>query len=419
MTHVNYAFATVNASGNVLLTDPWADVQRPIIKHTFNGAADLLKGNLGALFELKAQNRHLKTGLSIGGWMGSRYFSAAAATNETRATFVSTALQMLLDFGLDFIDLDWEYPVSGGPPGQAHSNEDGRNLILLLQEFRLAIKGLVNAGKWHGSRRPGLSVALPCGYFEGRYDYLPELGELVDYAHLMCYDFVTPSSPVADHHSNLLSRTEGAVSTDAGIKALRAGGFPAHKIVLGAPIYGRAFLGAFALQQPFKGVPEGTWGDLGVLDYKRIPQQSTAFEVATNASYALQSNGSLLIGFDSAEVVGLKAQYVVDNSLGGLMFWEASADNPLTGLIPAAKAVLSEASTTTAATPELPQNNLCYPDSPYRNIRLLSQCHQKSLIRDDFVPIAEIAPVNRAAVEKAAPFGAFSHAKPVSGGPEL
>ncbi len=401
LTHLNYAFATVTASGAVQLTDLWADVQRPIIKNTFNNSADLLMGNLGALFELKAQQRHLKTGLSIGGWSDSAYFSAAVSTNETRATFVSSALQMLQDFGLDFIDLDWEYPVSGGPVGQLHANDDGKNLILLLQDFRLAIANLVNSGEWHGMSRPGLSLAMPCGHFLGRYDYLQELGQLINYANLMCYDFVGPWSLLADHHSNLLSRHRGNSSADAGIKELLAAGFPAQKIVLGAPIYGRAFSDVSALQQPFNGVPVGTWNDPGVLDYKAFSQQNTSIEAATNASFAVH-NSTTLIGFDSTDVIHLKAQYVLNHDLGGLMFWEASADIPRIGLIPAAHAALNETLQNT-------MNNLCYPDSPYKNVRLLSQCNQKSLIRDDFVPFADLAPVNMTAVREASSFGAYSH----------
>lgn len=398
LTHVNYAFATVDTSGNVLLTDLWADIQRPIIKNTFNNSDGLLKGNLGALFELKAQFRHVKTGLSIGGWGGSNGFSSAVSTNQTRATFVSTAIKMMLDFGLDYIDLDWEYPVAGGLG--PHSVEDGRNLILLLQEFRTAFSFLVNSQMWHGASRPELSMALPCGQFQGRYDYLQQMGELIDYANLMCYDFVTPSSPLADHHSNLFSRMPGNYSADAGVRELIACGFPASKIVLGAPIYGRAFTGVSALQRPFTGVPTGTWGDPGVLDYKRILHQNVTIEASTNGSYSVL-NSTELIGFDDTRVMNLKAAYVKKTGLAGLMFWEASADVPRVGLIPTAFKSLNMTN--------IPQNNLCYPDSPYLNVRLLSQCNQKSAIIDIFHPMAELPPVNLTSIAEAVPFGAVSH----------
>ena len=133
LTHVNYAFANVNTSGHVYLTDLWADVGRPDSSAWTKHA---LMGNLGAIYEYKRQNPKLKVSLSVGGWGGSAGFSSAAASNQTRKTFAKTALELLITLGLDYIDLDWEYPVAGGAADQLHTSNDGRNYVLLLQEIR-------------------------------------------------------------------------------------------------------------------------------------------------------------------------------------------------------------------------------------------------------------------------------------------
>ena len=102
LTHVNYAFAGVESSGNVYLTDLWADIQRPDTQR--HVGADGLSGNLGALYEYKQENPNLKVGLSIGGWQGSAGFSTAASSNQTRSTFAKSALNLILNLGLDYID---------------------------------------------------------------------------------------------------------------------------------------------------------------------------------------------------------------------------------------------------------------------------------------------------------------------------
>jgi chitinase len=44
------------------------------------------------------------------------------------------------------------------------------------------------------------------------------------------------------------------------------------------------------------------------------------------APYIFNSSDSLFITFDDTLSVKLKAAYVIDNELGGIMFWEQSQD---------------------------------------------------------------------------------------------
>jgi chitinase len=57
--------------------------------------------------------RNLKVSLSVGGWTYSQDGHFSFVTDATkRATFVSSALQLIEDYGFDGLDLDFEYPSS-------------------------------------------------------------------------------------------------------------------------------------------------------------------------------------------------------------------------------------------------------------------------------------------------------------------
>lgn len=57
-----------------------------------------------------------------------------AAFEDSRKQFARSALKILTYYGFDGIDLDWEYPTSGGGIAQ-----DKQNFVALLKEIKTAI----------------------------------------------------------------------------------------------------------------------------------------------------------------------------------------------------------------------------------------------------------------------------------------
>lgn len=65
-----------------------------------------------------------------------RYFSSAVATAENRALFAGNILLAYLQYGVDGIEIDWEYPGQPGAPGNEFSPEDTANFLLFLKTLR-------------------------------------------------------------------------------------------------------------------------------------------------------------------------------------------------------------------------------------------------------------------------------------------
>ena len=129
LTHINYAFAKVTDDGGVGIVDSWAAIEKPFGDDTWDTP---LRGNLHALIKLKEKYPHLQTLISVGGWSLSDKFSNVALTSGSREHFAQSAVSFIKQYNFDGVDIDWEYPVSGGLPNNAYRPEDGANYVLLV-----------------------------------------------------------------------------------------------------------------------------------------------------------------------------------------------------------------------------------------------------------------------------------------------
>lgn len=132
---------------------------------------------LHALVALKQQKPSLKVLLTIGGW-NSDGFCYMTRTKEGRAEFIESCLDLVDEFSLDGIEINWEFPTNGGWGEIAnceHCVEDGR---ALLTELRAAL----NAA--YPNEHKLMSVAS--GASQPWVD--AETFEVLDYMNIMCYD---------------------------------------------------------------------------------------------------------------------------------------------------------------------------------------------------------------------------------------
>jgi chitinase len=126
--HILYAFANVRSdTGEVYLSDVWADKDIHYAGDSWNDVGNNLYGNFKAIYKLKKQHRHLKLLLSIGGWTYSPSFHPVVVSPHMRRRFVESAIKLVEDYGLDGLDIDYEYPGN---------HEQARGYLDLLRELR-------------------------------------------------------------------------------------------------------------------------------------------------------------------------------------------------------------------------------------------------------------------------------------------
>ena len=160
---------------------------------------------------------------------------------------------------------------------------------------------------------------------------LGAMSQYVDYFNLMAYDYAGAWDTVSGHDANINPSTSNPASTPFSTSAAvdhYLASIPASKLILGMPLYGRAFTNTAGMGQPFQGVGSGSWEN-GIWDYKVLPQAGAVETTDTSdlgASWSYDSAQKLLISYDNKAVASRKTQYIQDKGLGGGMWWEASGD---------------------------------------------------------------------------------------------
>ncbi|TLS30102.1 hypothetical protein PpBr36_03845 [Pyricularia pennisetigena] len=323
LTHVLYAFANVKPdSGEVFLTDTWADTDIHWEGDSWNDEGTNLYGCLKQLNLLKKANRNLKVLLSIGGWTYSSNFRAPASTPEGRSHFARTAVELVRQLGFDGIDIDWEYP---------QNPQEAADLVALLRACREELDAYARSVDGENPYHFELTVACPAGASNYEKMDIAGMDPLLDFWNLMAYDYAGSWDQRAGHQANLFPSHQNPVSTpfstDAAIAYYASQGVALDKIVMGMPLYGRAFENTDGPGAPFQGVGQGTW-EQGVYDYKALPLPGAEerFDEEAGATYSYDPVTRHMVTYDTVPLARRKAEFINERGLGGAMWWESSAD---------------------------------------------------------------------------------------------
>lgn len=281
---VIYAFVEINPDGTLYVPSP-----------TY----------LRQLVQLKLEKPELQVIAAIGGW-GTDGFSDAAATPASRYNFARQARDLVNQYGLDGIDIDWEYPGSSAA-GIKSSPQDRENFTLLLT----ALRDVLGNNAWLSVAGTGDSA-----YIRNSAE-IANIAPLINYFNLMSYDFTAGETDEngRKHQANLYPSDLSlpGYSIDDMVNNLIEAGMPSEKILLGVPFYGR--LGATITK---------SYDELRK-NYINKNGYEVAFDKQAQVPY-LVKNGKFAMSYDDALSIFLKGQYVLRNCLGGIFSWTSTYD---------------------------------------------------------------------------------------------
>lgn len=165
------------------------------------------------------------------------------------------------------------------------------------------------------------------------YD-LPTLNNYLDWILVMTYDLWGSWESTTGHNAALYSRPGlELLNIDTCIQYYIANGFPANKLILGIPLYGRTF----QITPGNNGVGAPSYGPgspgphsqtAGWLNYNEICLRGGyTREWDAQAQVPYLHNGDQWITYDDVDSIRLKAQYASSRGMGGTMVWALEADD--------------------------------------------------------------------------------------------
>ena len=303
ITHINYAFGHVNEEFNGIM------INRPPRPDSDNndGRANS-EDRLRSIVELKKQKPSLKIMLSIGGW-GSGRFSEMAADETNRLAFAADCQRVVKEFGLDGIDMDWEYPTSSSA-GISSSPEDTDNFTLLMRDIRQAI----------GNDKL-LTLASAAN---ARYVDFKAIEPYIDFVNIMTYDMGRPPTHHAAFKPSEYTRNSCIESVNKHVKS----GMPINKLTLGIPFYGRGI----------DTIP-------GFIDYKNIINRNGALGIIVRneeimlegytekwdedaqVPYWIDAKGKFVLTYETPRSIAIKCEWLRQKGMLGAMYWDYNGND--------------------------------------------------------------------------------------------
>ena len=314
LTHINYAHGRFKnpstGDGGIVISE-----------------TSLLKKVLA----LKQKKPSLKVLLMVGGWGAkANGFSQMASDPAKRTEFCQSCLSHIQTYGLDGIDIDWEYPTYSAE-GNAASSNDKANFNLVLKELRETIGDtkIISFASSSSAKYVDWSTAI----------------KYIDYVNVMTYDM---GSAPEGHNSPLRkSSTFNHRGCEESVNLHLEAGIPLDRQNLGVPFYGKAYKGGNSKYPDsiYKIYPyEVNYNQMADIFNKntvtgrmyneddKVTVDVTGKNIrhwddVAKVPYLTDADGHILLCYDDPESVAYKGQFALSKGLCGVMFWEYRHDD--------------------------------------------------------------------------------------------
>ena len=296
LTHINYAFAELYMVDGVYQK---FDLQGS--KSRFQNIVNLKKSypqlKICLSFTHGVSNSNNRQGGS---------FSALCKSEDGMKHFANDCVAFMEEWGIDGIDLDWEFPGLSWSGAACDVSCDTENYVKLVKQLRETFgdKYTISYAGYCTDK-----VSVTGGY---RYVDIKGMDPYVDYVNIMTYDL-----DEAPHHHSALNDTRAYKDCNRAVNAYLDAGVSPNKLVLGIPFYGRHSWSESPTAISYKSIIS-----LNPYSYRRNKWDNVA-----SCPYVETMSGQFFCGYDNPKSIAIKGNWVRQKGMLGLMYWEYDQDD--------------------------------------------------------------------------------------------
>ena len=257
--------------------------------------------------------------LMVGGWgKNADGFSMMARDPAKRKAFCDNVLKACMDYGIDGVDLDWEYPTYGAKSdGGAYVNgyhvDDTKNFTLLVKELRETL----------GKDRLISYAASDSGKY---MDHKAAL-EYVDYLNIMTYSMGDPPSK---HNSPLYKSFQNSRGGAESIDIYIGKGVPVDRMNYGMAYYGHGDGEIYPSSVQFHRIKnileKGVWTDDKGKEHSVVGYNIRYWDKTGKVPYLGDASGKMYASYEDLESIAEKIKFVKQKGLLGAFGWEYRED---------------------------------------------------------------------------------------------
>ncbi|MFA6648135.1 MAG: glycosyl hydrolase family 18 protein [Candidatus Izemoplasmatales bacterium] len=251
---------------------------------------------------------------------------SSIASNSTRINnFADNIVSLINQYGFDGVDIDWETPT----------DSESTRFTEMMRVIYTKVK--------ENNPNHLVTAAIAGGMWQPpRYD-LENSHQYIDYINMMTYGMVSNNgyyqnalykSTVFDDLSNNVGKTLTSCSIEESIAIYNGYGILNSKIIVGVAFYGIKQTRTYDSNTQ----TWSSWSNGGSVSYTYINNgylnnSNYTYHYDSNAGvpYIISLDGTTFISYDNPRSIREKSEYIIDNGLAGMMYWENGLD--LTGAL--------------------------------------------------------------------------------------